>query len=137
MRQLGLEVLWVLNRDAGQSVPLDTAHVHAYLEDISPLGMLLNYESYTETSVVYDRLPQAITQGVGSVEDALGALALAGLLWDGTGPLFLSLGLLAWTMKPSDVASIVQTLTPPYQAVQANEYFRLVRQAYGLPQLVP
>ncbi|MGO8946067.1 MAG: GxGYxYP domain-containing protein [Ktedonobacterales bacterium] len=133
MSRLGLEVIWILNRAAGKSIPLDRASAGAYLRDISPLGILLNYESYTETSVVYDYLPQAITQGVASVEDVLGALGLAGLLWDGTSPLFLSLGLLAWTITPSDVAGIVARFTPPYQAVRADEYFRLVRQAHGLP----
>ncbi len=132
MRRLGLRVIWILNRTGGTSIPLDRASAAAYRNDISPLGILLNYEGYTKTSVVYDDLPQAITQGVASVEEAVGALGLAGLLWDGTAPLFLSLGLLAWTMTPSDVASIVASFTPPYQAVCADEYFRLVRQAHGL-----
>jgi hypothetical protein len=132
MRRLGLQVLWVLNRMGGDSLPLDRDSAGAYLRDISPLGILLNYESYTETSVDNGGLPQAITQGIGSVEDTLGALALAGLLWDGTAPLFLSLGLLAWTMTPSDIAGIVERFTPPYQAVRADEYFQLVRQAHNL-----
>jgi hypothetical protein len=133
MRRLGLQVIWVLNRVGGTSLPLDAGSAAAYLRDISPLGILLNYESYTETSVGSHGLPQAVTQGIGSVEDALGALGLAGLLWDGAAPLFLSLGLLSWTMTPSDIAGIVERFTPPYQAVRADEYFQLVRRAHNLP----
>jgi hypothetical protein len=133
MRRLGLQVIWILNRMGGKSVPLDSSSTGAYLRDASPLGILLNYESYTETSVESSGLPQAVTQGIGSVEDALGALGLAGLLWDGTAPLFLSLGLLAWTITPGDIAAIVERFTPPFQAVRADEYFQLVRQAHNLP----
>jgi hypothetical protein len=117
----------------GKSLPLDSGSAGAYLRDVSPLGILLNYESYTETSVESSGLPQAVTQGIGNLEDALGALGLAGLLWDGTAPLFLSLGLLAWTITPSDIAAIVDRFTPPYQAVRADEYFQLVLRAQDLP----
>jgi hypothetical protein len=133
MHRLGLQVIWILNRIGGKSLPLNSSSAGAYVRDISPLGILLNYESYTETSVESNGLPQAVTQGIGSVEDALGALGLAGLLWDGTAPLFLSLGVLAWTMTPSDIAAIVERFTPPYQAVRADEYFQLVRRAHNLP----
>ncbi len=132
MRRLGLDVIWILNRIGGKSMPLDQASAEAYIRDVSPLGVLLNYESYTETGIIYDRLPQAVTQGVGSVDEALGTLAIAGLLWDGTKPLFLSLGLLAWTITPSDIAGIMARFTAPYQAVRADQFFRLVRQAHGL-----
>jgi hypothetical protein len=132
MRRLGLQIIWILNRIGGKPLPLDGGSADAYLRDVSPLGILLNYESYTETSVESNGLPQAVTQGIGSIEDALGALGLAGLLWDGTTPLFLSLGLLAWTITPSDIAAIVERFTPPYQAVRADEYFQLVRRAHNL-----
>lgn len=133
MRQLHLEAIWILNRSAGMSVPLDAASAGAYIRDVSPLGILLNYEPHTETSIVGGSLPQAITQGVSSVEDVLGALGLAGVLWDSTAPLFLSFGVLAWTMTPSDVTAIVARFTPPFQAVRGDEFFQLVRRAHGLP----
>ena len=138
MRRLGLEVIWILNRVAGASADLPSEVVRAYQEDISPLGILLNYERQAETSILEGGLPQAVTVGVSSREEALGALALAALLWDEEAPLFISLGVLAWSMTPSDVAAVVERLVErlvesPYQVVRGDDFFRLVRRAYHLP----
>jgi hypothetical protein len=133
MRRLGLELVWVLNRTAGKSVTLTSEVARAYQEDISPLGMLLNYEPQAETVVLEEGLPQAVTAGVSSRDEALRVLAFAALLWDESAPLFISLGVLAWSMTPSDVAAVVGRLgESPYQVVRGDDFFRLVRQAYGL-----
>jgi hypothetical protein len=131
MRRLGLDIVWVLNRAEGVSTPLSGEVARAYQEDISPLGILLNYERQAETSLLEGGLPQAVTAGVSSRDDALGALALAALLWDEKAPLFISLGVLSWNMTPSDVAAVVERLVDsPYQVVRGDEFFRLVRRAY-------
>jgi hypothetical protein len=136
MRRLGLDVVWVLNRAAGKSVALREEVIRAYQEDISPLGIFLNYENYepqAETPTLAGGLPQAVTVGVSSREEALGVLTLAALLWDESAPLFLSLGLLAWSMTPSDVAAVVEGLADsPYQVLRGDDFFRLLRRAYHL-----
>jgi hypothetical protein len=58
------------------------------------------------------------------------------LEWDGQRPLFLSLGLLAWTFTPTAIVSLMRDLPPEYQIVGANDFFRLVTMAHerGLPR---
>jgi hypothetical protein len=141
MRRLDLEVAWVLNRRGGRSEPLSAAKARAYADDVAPLGLLLNFERRTRTSIVRSarrRLPQAVTRGVASMAEALAAIAEEERRWQRwtgwkpRGPLFLSLGVLAWTMTPSDVAAVARALGPQYRVVLADEYFRLVRLAHGL-----
>jgi hypothetical protein len=135
MRWLGLDVVWILNRSGGKSVALESEVARAYNEDISPLGIMLNYEQQADISILEGSLPQAITVGVSSRDEALGALAVAALLWDERAPLFVSLGVLAWSMSPSDVAEVVERLAQlPYVVLRGDDFFRLVRQAYHIPQ---
>jgi hypothetical protein len=135
MRWLGLDVVWILNRSGGKSVALESEVARAYDEDISPLGILLNYEQQADLSILEGSLPQATTVGVSSRDEALGALAVAALLWDESAPLFVSLGVLGWSMTPSDVAEVVERLAQlPYRVVRGDDFFRLVRQAYHLPR---
>lgn len=130
MRRLHLDIVWVLNRMNGRAMPLARAQAQAYREDIAPWGILLNYEDYTHTTVEHGDLPQAITQGVSSVSQIRKALAKAERRWNGRTPLFLSFGVLAWAMTPSEVAEVAQTLSPRQQIVQADDYFRLLRAVY-------
>jgi hypothetical protein len=133
MRRTGMNIVWVLNRTGGRSVELAPARAGAYIEDVAPLGVLLNYENYTVTTLVRRSLPQAVTLGVGSAREARHILKRAAKQWRGDVPCFLSVGVLAWTMTPSDVAQVAEALSPRFQVVRGDAYFALARTAFGVP----
>ncbi|MEI0736067.1 hypothetical protein VQ056_04430 [Paenibacillus sp. JTLBN-2024] len=72
-------------------------------------------------------------RGIGTVEDGQKVLAEAKADWDGRSPLFVSLGLLAWSMTPTDVVKLSDSLGPEFQPVLADPFFTLIREANGLP----
>ena len=135
MRHAGIEIGWIYNRRKGESRPLSPTTAPTYAK-VMPGGILLNYEPYSQVSLLEGRLPQAVTWGVNNPEDVSRALLSAALEWDGQRPLFLSLGLLAWTFTPTAIVSLMRDLPPEYQIVGANDFFRLVTMAHerGLPR---
>jgi hypothetical protein len=130
LRRAGLDSVWVLNRRQGQSRPLSPATARAYQTEIAPAGILLNYEPYSQVSLLEGESPQAITWGVNNAEDFTRALLSVAFQFDGQRPSFLSLGLLAWNLTPSEVAPLVAGLPPEYQIVGASDFFRLVTIAH-------
>jgi GxGYxYP putative glycoside hydrolase C-terminal domain/GxGYxYP third domain/GxGYxYP_N second domain/GxGYxYP_N 1st domain len=130
MRRAGIEAVWILNRSQGASRALSPATASAYRAEMASVGILLNYESYSHVSLPQDGLPQAITWGVNNTEDFTRAVLSAAFQFDGQRPLFLSLGLFAWSLTPSDIVSLTRDLPPDYQIVGADDFFRLVKVAH-------
>ncbi|MFB5678383.1 hypothetical protein ACE3NQ_28370 [Paenibacillus terreus] len=60
-------------------------------------------------------------------------LAEAKANWDGQSPLFVSIELLAWSLTPTYVATISDSLGPEYKVVLADQYFSLIHEANKLP----
>jgi hypothetical protein len=120
MRHAGIETGWIYNRRKGESQPLSPTTARAYAE-VMPGGILLNYEPHSQVSLLEGRLPQAVTWGVNNPEDVSRALLSAALEWDGQRPLFLSLGLLAWTFTPTAIVSLMRDLPPEYRLVGASD----------------
>jgi hypothetical protein len=131
MRRVGIEVVWILNRRQGESQALSSATVSAYSGDLAPAGVLLNYEPYSEVTLLEGGLTQAITWGVNNAADFTRAVVSAAFLWDGQRPLFLSLGLFAWNLTPSDIVSLTRDLPPEYQIVGTGDFFRLFKEAHA------
>jgi hypothetical protein len=134
MRRAGIEAVWILNRSHGESHSLSPATASAYRAEMAPVGVLLNYEPYSQVSLPQDGLPQALTWGVNNAEDFTRAILSAAFQFSGQRPLFLSLGLFAWSLTPADIVSLTRDLPPDYQIVGASDFFRLVKmaQAKGL-----
>lgn len=130
MRRAGLEVVWTLNRRQGMSQALSPATARAYRAEIGPVGALLNYELYGAVSMLDGGLPQAITWGINNAEDFARAVLSAAFQFDGHRPVFLSLGLLAWSLTPTDIVTLTRDLPPEYQIVGASDFFRLVTMAH-------
>ena len=61
-------------------------------------------------------------------------LAAAKARWDGGSPLFIALGLLAWSMTPTDALILSRSLGPEFEVVLADEYLALLRQALGIDE---
>jgi hypothetical protein len=132
MRRTGMDVVYVLNRVDGQNVPLSESEAQAYIDDIDPPGILLSWESETETTILPGGTPQSTVRGTGSASEMREAIAQASAGWDGRSPLFISIGVLAWSTTPEDVHSVASSLGPEYEVVAADHYFELVREAHGL-----
>jgi hypothetical protein len=129
----GMTIPYVLNRVNGQNVPLSESIAAAYRDKYHAPGLFLSWEDRYGVELVNGNLPVSTIQGISTVQDGKNILAQAKAGWDGKSPLFVSLGLLAWSMTPSDVVAMTESLGPEYQVVRADQYFSLIRQANGLP----
>ncbi|MFD0698949.1 GxGYxYP domain-containing protein [Paenibacillus sp. GCM10027628] len=132
LKKTGMTIPYVLNRVANENVPLSDSKAAAYQKFYKVPGLFLSWENHTGLQI-QNGLPQSTIQGIGSVQDGKNVLAGAKANWDGKSPLFVSLGLLAWSMTPTDVVEITNSLGPEYQIVRADQYFSLIREANGLP----
>ena len=133
MKAAGLNTVYVLNRVDGVDVPLSTSEAQGYINDVKPKGIMIHWANYTETTVLNGTTPQSVIRGTGNVDEVRTAIADASAKWKGKSPLFLSIGVLAFNMKPSDLAQIASSLGPDYRVVRADQFFDLARKANGLP----
>jgi len=91
MRRTGMDVIYALNRDNDTDLAMSAAVATAYRENVNPLGILYNWESTSQASVVAG-LPVATQIGISSVSGGQSALAAATATWDGKSPLLLAIG---------------------------------------------
>ncbi|MFC4810450.1 GxGYxYP domain-containing protein [Paenibacillus sp. GCM10023250] len=134
LKKTGMTIPYVLNRVDGQNVPLSETKLNAYANEYHVPGLFLSWEDRFGVSIEGGKTPVSIIQGISTVQDGKRILDEAKANWDGKSPLFVSLGLLAWSMTPSDVVALNGSLdSGSFSAVRADQYFALVRQANGLP----
>ncbi len=129
LRLTGLRIVNVLNRVARRDVDPALAELHALAADARPLGVMLHWINRYGTSVV-DGVPVATGRLVSTPDEARAVLAQAAA--SPQRPLFVSIGVLAWTMTPADVAAVAAGLDDRYAVVRGDQFFALLRQAYGL-----
>ncbi len=128
MRRAGMNIIYALNRNDSTDLPLAPAIAAAYIRDVNPLGILYNWESTSQFSVV-NGLPVFTQIGISSVSDGQTALMNALNSWDGKRPLFVALGVLAWNMAPTDVNTLVDSLSSQFEVVRGDVYFELLKQS--------
>lgn len=133
MEKTGMTIPYVLNRVDSQNVPLDAAHAAAYINEYKPTGMFLSWEDRHGVELIDGKLPVSTIQGISTAKDGKTILENAKAKWDGKSPMFVSLGLLAWSLTPSDIAELQASLGPEFEAVRADQYFSLIREAHDLP----
>jgi len=133
MEKTGMTIPYVLNRINSENVPLSDAHAEAYIKEYKPQGLFLSWEDHHGVEIVGGKLPVSTIQGISTVQDGKKILDDVKAQWDGKSPLFVSLGLLAWSLTPSDIAELQASLGSEYVAVRADQYFSLIRSANGLP----
>jgi hypothetical protein len=129
LAKAGLETVYVLNRVDGPSQWMTEQEVDAYIDDIDPAGVMFGWERCTVTKMLNDELPQSVVMLNNNVAELKASIAEASRGWDGKSPLFLSMGVLAMAMTPTDVAGVVADLGPEYEVVRADQYFDLIREA--------
>jgi hypothetical protein len=132
MARAGLNVAYTLNRLGLTNLDFTDAVAQAYLQDVRLLGVLGNWTARSGISTQAG-LPVVTQIGVFSVTDAQLALAGATKGWTGTSPLFVAIGIDAWAMAPSDIATLAASLGPHFEIVRADVFFKLLRQTlcYG------
>ncbi len=130
-RHIGLPIVNVLNRVAGQDRDLEAHEVAAYARDMQPVGILQHWTTRCALTIV-SGLPIATSRLVSNVAECRRVLAAAapapGQLRQ-PGPRFVSIGALAWSMTPADVATLTAELDERYRVVRADQFFELVRRA--------
>lgn len=128
MDRTGLNAVTILNRLGGQDVPLSEAAAQRYMKDVRPLGVLESWTNYTWTSITPGTTPVSVSWQVTSAAEAQQAITAASEGWDGSAPLFVSIGILAWNMTPSDVLTAASSLSDDYAVVRGDQYFELIRE---------
>lgn len=127
----GMTIPYVLNRVNHRDLPLSAEKAAVYRDQHRAPGILLGWGNRFGDRVL-EGLPVSEIRGIGTVEEGQRVLAEARKNWDGKSPLFLSVGLFAWQLKPSDVVRLVESLGPEFKVVRGDHYFALLRQARGL-----
>ncbi|OAS82684.1 MULTISPECIES: GxGYxYP domain-containing protein [Metabacillus] len=132
MKRTGMDIIYALNRVDEQNVPLSESEAQDYIDYINPKGIFLSWENTSGTSILNGKLPQSILRGASSVGEAKEAIAELSAEWDGKSPLFISMGMLSWSVTPSDIEEIANSLGTEYEVVRGDQYFELVKEANGL-----
>ncbi|MDQ2777363.1 MAG: hypothetical protein M3Y57_20960, partial [Acidobacteriota bacterium] len=128
MRRTGMNVIYALNRNDSTDLPLAPDVAAAYIRDVNPLGILYNWEATSRLTVV-NGLPVFTQIGIGSVSDGQTALTNALNSWDGKSPLFVAIGVLAWNLMPTDVNTLVDSLSSQFAVVRGDVFFQLLKQS--------
>jgi hypothetical protein len=128
----------VLNRDNGEGIELTDPEVMSYIANANPKGIMLNWEDHTAPRTLVGGLLQSIVHQGGEVVEIQSAIATAEN-WDETSPLFLAMGVLAWNLTPTDMATIADWLDERFVVVRDDQYFNLLRAAgdRATPQATP
>jgi hypothetical protein len=130
MQRTGMNVIYALNRVSNTDIAMTDAVAYQYIQDVNPLGILYNWESTSSLSTP-SGLPVITQVGISTVAQGQAALASAIQGWNGSSPLFVALGVLAWNMTPTDVNTLVASLGSQYEVVRADVFFELLRNSLG------
>jgi hypothetical protein len=131
MREAGLTSLYGLNREAGVDAALSPADARAVVDHMRPEGVALNL--FFDRSVEHGRLPRGtplttgpiattVEQGKAQVRDAIAGCAARR-------PCFVTLGVLSWSMGPTQLAEIAASLGDNVELVRGDHHFELMRAA--------
>lgn len=137
MRQGGLQLLYILNRNGGSDIPLTDAVANSYLKNVRPLpGILYNGDAPSTVTVNSGVLPVITEPNITEASQGRSLVASAVAGWDGQSPLFVAIMPIAWNMTPTDVAGMVGSfgsVSADVEVVRGDVFFTLLRQHLGLP----
>jgi hypothetical protein len=119
-------VVNVLNRVRRADRDLSARQVAAYARDVRPLGILQHWTSRHRIRMVAG-LPVATGRLVSTVDEFRRTLTRAATP-SRSGPRFVSIGALAWSITPADIAVVAAELDDGYRVVRADHFLQLARQ---------
>jgi hypothetical protein len=128
MQRTGMDVIYTLNRINGTNIDFTDAVAQQYVEHVRLVGILGNWISQSQLSTPAG-LPVMTQVGISTIAEGQSALASATQSWNGSSPLFVALGVLAWNMAPTDVYNFVTSLGSQYEVVRADVFFELLRKS--------
>ena len=143
--RLGIRTVDILNAPDGIRLPLPEPQAADYAQDVSPLGIMLNYNFFPECrtdNVVVDGIPVTTGCDISSSSSAQQeaefdvAQQAARCHALGTAPCFISIEFTVWNVAPEDLVAVANTLkqqNPKYEFVRADQYFHLLRQVHNIP----
>jgi hypothetical protein len=105
--------------------PFDSTIKPLGAETFAPGGQLVTIDNQT---------PIVAAQYATSVADVQNNIAHRVAAWDGKSPLFIAFIMSTWSLGPADVKTIAGSLDSRYSVVREDQFFRLIRTAYNLPQ---
>lgn len=114
----GMDIIYALNRIDGENLPLSETEAQDYIDYIDPNGIFLGWGNYSETTILNDKLPQSTLLSASSVGQAKEVIAEASAEWDGKSPLFISMGMLSWSITPSEIEEVAKSLGSEYEVVR-------------------
>ncbi|WP_211746118.1 GxGYxYP domain-containing protein [Paenibacillus sp. Marseille-Q4541] len=133
LKKSNMSFPYVLNRELDKDIPLTESIAEAYEKYLKVPGLFLGAGDKMGVEIVNGTLPVSMLRGVATVQDGKDILKEFKESWDGNSPTFISVGINAWSMRPSDVLAIAESLGSEYEVVRADQYFSLIREANGLP----
>lgn len=137
MRQGGLQLIYILNRNQGNGIALTDAVANSYLQNVRPLpGILYNGDSPSTVTVNSGVLPVITEPNITEASQGQSLVAAAVAGWNGQSPLFIAIMPIAWNMAPTNVVSMVtsfSSVSPDVEVVRGDVFFTLLRQHLGLP----
>lgn len=128
LERAGLSAVCALNRVNGKDRELSAQTVAAYARDAEPLGIWQNWADHFGTTMV-SGVPLSTGRLATSKSEARQALTKAARSWNRRTPLFLTIGVLAWKLGPSDVTDIARGLDDRFVITRGDHFFRLIRQS--------
>jgi len=124
----------VLNRLSSTYVPIPEPVVASYRAAMNPAGLFENWFYYMTDDLIVDGVPIARSRLVLTQADMNDALDQAEAVRQQRGAaVFIMLFLDAWTMVPTDVATVASQRGNACQFVRGDQFFDLQRTAHGLP----
>src|SRR5699024_11653966 len=101
-----MTIQYDLNRKQAKNISLSKKNAKAYEKYYHALGLLLSWEENVGVSIYDQTFPISTIRGIGSINEGKRVLEEAKTNWDQASPLFISLGLLAWNLTPSDIVDM-------------------------------
>lgn len=134
----GMRSIAVLNRLDSTYVPIPEAAVAAYRDSMELDGLFENWFYYMTDDLVTAGVPIARSRLALSQDDLRDALGqAAGVLQQRGAPVFIMVFLHAWTVTPTDAATVRAEQDERFVFVRGDQFFALQRQAHGLPVAGP
>lgn len=131
MLRTGMNTVHILNRIDGQNIPLSESKARFYAAIVLPKGLFMSWENRSRSMMLKEGVPLSVLREANSAAGIRRAIEEAVRDWDGKSPKFVSVGLLAWSVTPSHLASAVENLDPAVKIVRGDHYFDLMRKAHS------
>lgn len=130
LRQTGTTVPFIQNDAPSRMLP--PALMATIESDVAPLAVqafVLGDKSFD----INGQTPVGASRLVHTIAEAESVIQQQALAWNHQGPWFVPVYMNSWSMGVHDAVTIAATLGPDFQVVRGDQFYRLMREAYGLP----